>query len=121
MKIHRLIKRKNFKNSTKHFLVLIVLVCFGGWVKTNAQSDPFLPYLKTVPNVIKVLSCLNYGTGDSAITVKKFTIGTRDDLDTVYAIMAYPKNLQGKHPGLVFLHGGGSKAEDLFYLIQVAI
>lgn len=109
----------------KHFFFRLVFLCFAPvWTygqsngPTLKEQDPFKRYLTAEPRVVRVLSDSGYGTGDSAITVRKFTFATRGAMDTVYAIMAYPDHLPGKHPGIVFLHGGGSRAEDMLGLVK---
>lgn len=109
----------------KHFFSILFFLCFASWVygqhsklTTLKTQDPFRRYLKVVPPVVRVLSESRYTKEDSAITVKKFTFAARDAMDTVYAIMAYPAHIQGKRPGLIFLHGGGSRGEDMLGLVK---
>jgi dienelactone hydrolase len=83
----------------------------------RAEGDPYAPYLNSIPAVIKSIAEINSGSGDSAITTKRFTFGSRNNINTVYAITAYPQK-QGVYPALLILHGGGSKAEDVAYLVE---
>lgn len=79
----------------------------------KAQTDPFAPYLNNIPPVVKTIS----ETDSGAVTTTKFLFASRDKSNAVYAIMARPQQA-GKHPAILFLHGGGSKAEDLFHLVR---
>jgi dienelactone hydrolase len=96
---------------------LCVVLLFAFIQSAKANSDPFKPYLKRVPSVVKIISEVNSGTGTSAITTRKFTFASRDGRDTVYAIMAFPQQ-PGVYPGIMFLHGGGSKAEDMLHRVE---
>jgi dienelactone hydrolase len=94
---------------------LIFFICFNQ--KVNAQADPFTAYINNVPEIIKTISKTDSASGDNAITTTKFLFASRDKINTVYAIMAKPQQA-GPHPAILFLHGGGSRAEDLFRLVE---
>jgi dienelactone hydrolase len=81
--------------------------------KACAQTDPFAPYLNSVPAVIRTLSKADSSDGSSVITISKFIFSSRDNSNAVYAIMARPQKA-GRYPAILFLHGGGSRAEDLY-------
>lgn len=75
-------------------------------------DDPFDSYLEVIPAIKQKIKIENKGSGETAITVESFTFSSRDNRNTVYAILAYPQGT-GKYPGLMVLHGGGSHAEQL--------
>jgi dienelactone hydrolase len=75
-------------------------------------QDPFLPFLDHAAVPKDTLSTENMGSGASAITVRKFTFASRNGVNTVYAILAQPQQA-GNYPAILFLHGGGSRAEDM--------
>jgi len=81
-------------------------------VPDDVLDDPFDPFLEIVPTVKQKIKIEEEGSGESAITVESFTFSSRDNQNTVYAIIAYPQTT-GKYPGLMVLHGGGSHAEQL--------
>src|SRR5882757_6934135 len=83
---------------------LILFTCFNQ--KVNAQTDPFAPYINSVPGIIKTISKTDSVSGVNAITTTKFLFASRDKMNTVYAIMARPQQA-GPHPAILFLHGGG--------------
>ncbi|MEI9944477.1 MAG: dienelactone hydrolase family protein [Chitinophagaceae bacterium] len=82
-----------------------------------AITDPFKPYLNSIPTVSKVISETNTGAGEAAITSRKFLFNSRNNINTVYAIMSFPQK-RGSYPGILVLHGGGSKAEDVAYIVE---
>jgi dienelactone hydrolase len=90
-----------------------VLLCYHC---VFANTDPFKPYLNSIPNVIKVISETNTGA-EAAITTRKFLFGSRNNINTVYAIMSFPQK-PGTYPGILILHGGGSKAEDVASIVE---
>ena len=100
----------------KPFLVLSVLfICCLNTAK--AETDPYAPYMNSIPTVKQVLSEDTSGTGDSVIITRKFIFSSRNNINLVYAIMASPKQV-GKYPAVMFLHGGGSQADDVLPIVQ---
>lgn len=81
------------------------------------KNDPFIPYLKSIPRVLQTLSSTNSGSGDSAITTKEIVFASKNNINKVYAIMAYPRKA-GKYPAILFLHGGSGNAAGLRELIE---
>jgi len=79
---------------------------------TSKFDDPFDPFLEIIPVVKQRIKIEEVGNGQSAITVESFTFSSRDNQNSVYAIIAYPQ-AAGKYPGMMVLHGGGSHAEQL--------
>ncbi len=75
-------------------------------------EDPFVPFINSVPLVHEVISTTNTIFGSTPITVKKLTFSSKNNANTVYAIMAYPM-AAGTYPGIMFLHGGGGNAESV--------
>ena len=73
-------------------------------------NDPFAPYLDSVPTVLTTISSTNSGSGVTAITTRRFTFSSKNGVNTVYAIMAYPQ-AAGVYPAILFNHGGGGNAE----------
>src|SRR6266850_1010381 len=80
-------------------------------------DDPFAPFLSSVPTVRQALGQTDSGAGAAAITTKKFTFGSRNGINTVYAVEAFPQQA-GIYPAILFLHGGGGNADGLVPLIQ---
>jgi len=80
-------------------------------------NDPFTPYLKSIPQVLQTLSSTNSGSGDKAITTKEIVFASKNNINKVYAIMAYPQKA-GKYPAILFLHGGSGNAAGLRELIE---
>ena len=80
-------------------------------------EDPFLPYLNSIPPVHEVISETEISENGKQITVKRFTFKSRNNANTVYAIMAAPKEA-GTYPGLMYLHGGGSEAEGTYNYLK---
>lgn len=108
---------KNHAGQLKLFVVLFLTLQINLLQSVKADPDPYTPYLNSVPQVQQVLSEVNSGTGSSAITTRKFIFGSHNNINSVYAIMAYPQQ-QGVYPALLILHGGGSKAEDVYHLVE---
>ncbi len=98
-------------------IILFALLLVTLQICAKAQTDPFKSYLHSVPTVKQVMSEVNSGEGSSAITTRKFTFNSRNNINVVYAIMAFPQR-QGIYPAMLILHGGGSKAEDVAHLVQ---
>lgn len=95
---------------------LIFLLQFLWWIPAKSQ-DPFRAYLSSVPPITRVISDTLTGQGADAIVTRKITFSSRDGANTVYAVMAFPAG-GGKYPGMLFLHGGGSRAEDMLGRVQ---
>ncbi|HEY4327202.1 MAG TPA: dienelactone hydrolase family protein [Mucilaginibacter sp.] len=102
---------------SKIFVALLLLSQFCLFQLVKAQTDPYTPYLKSVPIIKQVISEINSDTGSTPITTRKFIYGSKNNENSVYAIMAYPQQ-QGKYPAIMFLHGGGSKAEDMLQRVE---
>lgn len=100
------------------FQIAWLLYCTGGIVAVTPAQDPFRSFLHQVPPVLKTLGKDTIVQGDSAITLTRFLFASRNGINTVYAVMARPQQLPGKHPAILFLHGGGSRAEDLVHLVK---
>ncbi|MEN8155527.1 MAG: PA14 domain-containing protein [Bacteroidota bacterium] len=81
-------------------------------VEMVITADPFVPFINSIPSVGEVISTTNSVHGSTPITTKLLTYSSRNSLNTVYAIMAYPQDA-GKYPGMLFLHGGGGNAETM--------
>lgn len=81
------------------------------------NNDPFAPYLKSIPPVLETLSNTNSGSGDSAIITKEIVFASKNNVNRVYAIMAYPQKA-GKFPAVLFLHGGSGNAAGLKELVE---
>jgi dienelactone hydrolase len=108
----------------KHRSQIILLIIFAAALQIAilqsamaGNDDPYAQYLNSVPIVKQVLSEVNSGTGQDAITTRKFIFTSSKNANSVYAIMSFPQQ-QGVYPALLILHGGGSKAEDVFHLVE---
>jgi cephalosporin-C deacetylase-like acetyl esterase len=75
-------------------------------------QDPLKLFLNNIPTVSQVISTTDSGSGTAAISTKRFTFKSKDGVNTIYAIMAYPK-ADGVYPGILMYHGGGGTAEGL--------
>ena len=80
-------------------------------------QDPLKLFLTNIPTVSQVISITDSGTGTAAISTKRFTFKSKNDINTIYAIMAYPK-AAGVYPGILMYHGGGGTAEGLVSNLQ---
>jgi dienelactone hydrolase len=100
----------------KAFALLLLAMQFS-LLTIAKDKDPFIPYLRSAATVKQVFSEENTGTGSAAITTRKFLLNSRDNINTVYTIMAFPQQ-KGVYPAILILHGGGSKAEDVAHLVQ---
>jgi cephalosporin-C deacetylase-like acetyl esterase len=80
-------------------------------------QDPLKLFLTNIPTVSQVISTTDSGTGTAAISTKRFTFKSKDGVNTIYAIMAYPK-AAGVYPGILMYHGGGGTAEGLVSNLQ---
>lgn len=80
-------------------------------------QDPLKLFLTNIPTVSQVISTTDSGTGTAAISTKRFTFKSKDGVNTIYAIMAYPK-AAGVYPGILMYHGGGGTAEGLVNNLQ---
>jgi dienelactone hydrolase len=105
----------NQRNTKWSCLGIMLFAC--SVLKSKAQTDPFAPYLNSIPETKKIISKADSTAGTISITTTKFVFASRNKLNAVYAIMARPRE-RGRHPAILFLHGGGSKAEDLLHLVQ---
>ena len=88
-----------------------------GLTVSTVVEDPFAPYLTSIPIINQIISEENSGSGNSAITTRKFTFSSRGGVNMVYAIMSYPQKT-GKYPAVMFLHGGGSYADTMSTRVQ---
>ena len=104
---------KGFKMNKTKLALLSFLFCYSS---AFAITDPFKPFLNSIPTVIKVTSETNSG-GEAGITTRKFLFSSRNKINTVYAIMSFPQK-PGSYPGILVLHGGGSKAEDVASTVE---
>jgi cephalosporin-C deacetylase-like acetyl esterase len=84
---------------------------------TIFEQDPLKLFLTNIPAVSEVISTTDSGTGTTAITTKRFTFKSKEGVNTIYAIMAYPK-AAGVYPGILMYHGGGGTAEGLVNNLQ---
>ena len=80
-------------------------------------QDPLKLFLTNIPTVSQVISTTDSGSGTAAISTKRFTFKSKDGVNTIYAIMAYPK-AAGVYPGILMYHGGGGTAEGLVNNLQ---
>ncbi len=80
-------------------------------------QDPLKLFLTNIPSVSQVISTTDSGSGTAAISTKRFTFKSKDGVNTIYAIMAYPK-AAGVYPGILMYHGGGGIAEGLVNNLQ---
>jgi cephalosporin-C deacetylase-like acetyl esterase len=80
-------------------------------------QDPLKLYSTNIPSVSQVISTTDSGSGTAAISTKRFTFKSKDGVNTIYAIMAYPK-AAGVYPGILMYHGGGGTAEGLVNNLQ---
>ena len=80
-------------------------------------QDPLKLFLTNIPTVSQVISTTDSGTGAAAISTKRFTFKSKDGVNTIYAIIAYPK-ANGVYPGILMYHGGGGTAEGLVNTLQ---
>ncbi|RPD38698.1 alpha/beta hydrolase family protein [Chitinophaga barathri] len=87
------------------------------WLVPAKGQDPFKAYLSSVPEIATVISDTLTGEGAEAIVTRKITFRSRNGANRVYAVMAFPRT-EGKYPGMLFLHGGGSRAEDMLDRVQ---
>lgn len=97
----------------KYIFLLLQLL----WLIPAKAQDPFRAYLSSVPEIAAVVSDTLSGEGAETIVTRKITFRSRNGANTVYAVMAFPR-AEGKYPGVLFLHGGGSRAEDLLIHVQ---
>jgi dienelactone hydrolase len=79
--------------------------------------DPFTEYLDNVPPVLQTISSTNSGSGDDAITTKEIVFGSKNNINKIYGIMAYPQRA-GKFPGILVIHGGSGNAAGLRPVIE---
>jgi cephalosporin-C deacetylase-like acetyl esterase len=84
---------------------------------TIFEQDPLKLFLTNIPIVSQVISTTDSGSGTAAISTKRFTFKSKDGVNTIYAIMAYPK-AAGVYPGILMYHGGGGIAEGLVNNLQ---
>ncbi|MDB5032287.1 alpha/beta fold hydrolase [Mucilaginibacter sp.] len=106
--------------TVKKFFVKAILFAFVMLtLKVSAKSytDPFIPFLNSIPTVKQVISEVNSGEGSAAITTRKFIFNSRNNINSVYAIMAFPQK-EGAYPAILVLHGGGGNAESVANLVQ---
>ena len=80
-------------------------------------QDPLKLFLTNIPTVSQVISTTDSGSGTAAIITKRFTFKSKNGVNTIYAIMAYPKAV-GVYPGILMYHGGGGTAEGLVNNLQ---
>jgi dienelactone hydrolase len=109
----------NKSNIVRHGMAVTLLYCFLLFFPTNtfARTDPFDSYLTHIPTVTKVISESNSSDKDAAIVTRRFLFESRNGMNTIYAIIAFPQKT-GIYPALLALHGGGSKAEDLAHMVE---
>ena len=91
------------------FVVLLVLIN-SSFVEAQLQADPFAGYINSIPIVSKVIE--ENQDDKEPVVVNKFVFNSRNSANSIYCVMAYPRK-KGIYPAILFLHGGGSCADEL--------
>ena len=88
-----------------HLAALVIMSL--ATLHAEGSVDPFTPYLDgKTPEIVRKIS--NTTPPPEGITLQRLTFRLRDS--EVFAVVATPKT-EGKHPGILVLHGGGGIAE----------
>ena len=104
-------------------MIVVITPCvhsLTGSIRNNIKEynpDPFASYLRSVPTVNDTLTSEVSGKGDNAITIKEIVFNSKNNVNKVYAITAYP-NRAGKFPALLIIHGGSGNASGLRPLVE---
>jgi cephalosporin-C deacetylase-like acetyl esterase len=80
-------------------------------------QDPLKLFLTNIPTVSQVISTTDSGSRTAPISTKRFTFKSKNGVNTIYAIMAYPQ-AAGVYPGILMYHGGSGTAEGLVNTLQ---
>lgn len=86
-------------------------------ISIKNEQDPFAQYLNSVPPVLQTISTVNSGSGDEAIITKEIVFSSKNNINKVYGIMAYPQK-PGKFPGVLVIHGGSGNAASVKKVIE---
>ncbi|WP_186292617.1 dienelactone hydrolase family protein [Mucilaginibacter corticis] len=84
---------------------------------TKTGEDPFTPYLNSIPTVLQVISTVNSGSGDEAIVTKEIVFSSKNGVNKIYGIMAFPQRA-GKFPGVLVIHAGDGNAQNAKGIIE---
>ncbi|MDR2040258.1 MAG: alpha/beta fold hydrolase [Bacteroidales bacterium] len=103
------------RNKIKKLALCIILQI--GLIQLYAGKDPFAEYQNSIPAIKQVISEEMITEGSSEIVIRKFIFDSRNHTNEVYSIMAVPSG-DGVYPAILFLHGGGSRAEDMYHLVR---
>ncbi len=101
------------------FVMIMLLTSMSGQylAAQNNETDPFAAYLKSIPPILKTISSDTVGSDQSAIVTRKMLIGSRDQTNSLYAIISGPAG-QGTYPAILILHGGGGNGQGLQPLVE---
>jgi cephalosporin-C deacetylase-like acetyl esterase len=109
-----------YLKSALSVLLTIFLLCslpVSAHVIQKDDGDPFATYLNSVPKILQIISEIRSGSGDSAIVTREVVYSSKNNINKVYAIMAFPQK-SGKYPALLVLHGGSGNASGLKDLVE---
>lgn len=91
----------------KRLLKILTAVCFIPLL-TNGQVDPFKAYLDgKAPQIVREITTPEMQS--PGVSLKRVTFRLKDSAE-VFAVIATPQT-EGRHPGILVLHGGGGIAE----------
>jgi dienelactone hydrolase len=81
------------------------------------DQDPFTQYLTSVPKVLQILNTIKSGSADEAIITKEIVFSSKNNINKIYGIMAYPQKA-GKFPGILVIHAGDGNAENVRGVVE---
>jgi dienelactone hydrolase len=97
---------------------LIILFSLLQFAKAlGTKEDPFVQYLNSTPNVLQVIGTVSSGTLEQGITTKELIFSSKNGINKIYGIMAYPQRT-GKFPGVLVIHAGDGNAQNVKRVVE---
>jgi hypothetical protein len=109
------------KKSLFTIIILIALLRVGRASNQpafiNHDQDPFAPYLNSIPTVLQVLNTVNSGSFNDGIVTKELIFSSKNGINRIFSIMAYPQR-SGKFPGVMVIHAGDGSAQSVRGVVE---
>jgi dienelactone hydrolase len=111
-----------FNKVLKFTFIVLFVSCFTAQASTIKslpvkEDDPYVEYLSSIPQVLQTISNTNSGTGNEAITTKEIVFSSKNNINKIYGVMAYPQR-EGRFPGILVIHGGSGRAVSVKHVVE---
>ena len=99
------------------FAIIMLFALLPATKALDTGKDPFAQYLKSIPTVLQVIGTVNSGSGIEGIVTKELVFSSKNGINKIYGIMAYPQRA-GKFPGILVIHAGGGNAQNVKQVVE---